>query len=309
MRKWTLACAAALLAAQAMAAAAECKLVRIEEWAVRTERNLPIIDGEINGNKVGILIDTGSQRSFVTRSAVARMMLTRTNVGTTGLESARLEELRIGPAKRRNWDVLISPEQDFGTQVVSLVLGYDFFANMDVEFDLAARSVRLFQARGCEASPLAYWTDQQPGEVLQQQQQDSAEVLVNVTVNGRPVLAILDTGASVSALTTEEAVRLGIGGKSPGVTVAGCSIGVGRPALDYWSAPFESFAIGNEIIRNPTLRIAAFARAAQPQMILGNDFLRAHRIFVANSQHKVYFTYAGGTVFPIGNDKTCHDLR
>src|SRR5260370_40766042 len=93
----------AVMAGHAVAAAADCKLIRIEEWPVHLERNLPIIDGEINGNKVGILIDTGSERSFVTRSAVARIALNRANVGTTGLESARIEELRLGPAKRGDW--------------------------------------------------------------------------------------------------------------------------------------------------------------------------------------------------------------
>jgi len=321
MGKWIIGWLALLAVGPAAAAASDCKLIRIEEWPVRMERNLPIIDGEINGNKVAILIDTGSQRSFVTRSAVARMMLTRTNVGTTGLESVRLEELRIGPAKRKDWNVLISPEQDFGAQVVSLILGYDFFAAVDFEFDLANRVVRLFRARDCAGSPLAYWTDAKPVEA---QVLGNGEILVSVAVNGRPMLAVLDSGASVSALTMAESVRLGVNARTDGVVTAGCSIGVGRPALDYWSAPFQSFAIGNEVIRNPTLRIADFTRetivnqvggrqasrfAEQPQMILGMDFLRAHRVFVSNSQRKMYFTYAGGTVFPTGTDKTCHDLR
>ncbi len=33
------------------------------------------------------------------------------------------------------------------------------------------------------------------------------------------------------------------------------------------------------------------------EMLLGVDFLRAHRVFVAHSQRKLYFTYAGGPVF------------
>ena len=32
-------------------------------------------------------------------------------------------------------------------------------------------------------------------------------------------------------------------------------------------------------------------------MILGVDFLRAHRVYVAHSQRKVHFTYVGGPVF------------
>jgi hypothetical protein len=32
-------------------------------------------------------------------------------------------------------------------------------------------------------------------------------------------------------------------------------------------------------------------------MLLGADFLRAHRVLVAHSQRKLYFTYTGGPVF------------
>ena len=32
-------------------------------------------------------------------------------------------------------------------------------------------------------------------------------------------------------------------------------------------------------------------------MLLGADFLHAHRVLVAHSQRKIYFTYAGGPVF------------
>lgn len=33
------------------------------------------------------------------------------------------------------------------------------------------------------------------------------------------------------------------------------------------------------------------------QMMIGADFLLSHRVYVANSQHKLYFTYIGGPVF------------
>ncbi|MEA1674201.1 hypothetical protein [Nitrospirillum sp. BR 11163] len=36
-----------------------------------------------------------------------------------------------------------------------------------------------------------------------------------------------------------------------------------------------------------------------PDMLLGLDFLRAHRMFVAHSQHRIYFTYVGGPVFQV----------
>ena len=32
-------------------------------------------------------------------------------------------------------------------------------------------------------------------------------------------------------------------------------------------------------------------------MLIGADFLRAHRVLVSHSQRKMYFTYLGGPVF------------
>ena len=128
------------------------------------------------------------------------------------------------------------------------------------------------------------------------------------------MLALLDTGAAASALSMSEAARLGVTTKTSGAAAAGCSVGIGRKPVDYWSGAFESFAIGNEVIRNPTLRFADVLSntgpfANVPRMVLGVDFLRTHRVYVAHSQRKLYFTYTGGTVFPVDAAKGCQDLR
>jgi hypothetical protein len=68
-------------------------------------------------------------------------------------------------------------------------------------------------------------------------------------------------------------------------------------------ARFDTVAIGNELIRDPKLRmqdyVADMARSRQepPDLILGADFLKTHRVFVSRSQDKVYFSYTGGQVF------------
>jgi predicted aspartyl protease len=320
MKNWMFFAAAAALAGAAAAAPQDCKLVRIEEWPVRLERNLPIIDGEINGKKVGILLDTGAERSMMTRSAATRLMLSRYEpslrlyaVGTDKpIEAVLIDELRIGPAMRKNWSVLLAPEHDFGGEI-SLILGEDFFSAVDVELDFPNRAVRLYQPKDCAGVSLAYWATSGggAGEVALQA---GAKTVFTVSVNGRPMLALLDTGAPASALAGAEAARFGVTTKSTGVAIAGCSVGIGRKPVDYWSGPFESFAIGNEVIRNPTLRFGEVLTSTGPfvdvpRMVLGVDFLRTHRVYVARSQRKLYFTYTGGTVFPMEAAKGCQDLR
>ena len=79
-----LAASAAIGLAMAGNAAAEtpkCKLVRIAEWPVRVDHYRPVVDGAINGQKIGILIDTGAAMSLVGRSAATRLGLTRYETG------------------------------------------------------------------------------------------------------------------------------------------------------------------------------------------------------------------------------------
>jgi predicted aspartyl protease len=307
------------LAVAAGAAHAECKLVRIQEWTVRLEHNLPVMDGEINGKKVGILIDTGAERSFVTRSAAARLMLSRYDASAKGMypvpgdrpvEAVQIEELKIGGATRKNWNVGLASAQDFGSEV-ALVLGEDFLSATDVELDLPNRAIRLFDARDCQGVSLAYWAKGVAGQAALE---TGSGTMFAVAVNGQPLHAAFDTGSTVSALTVTEAARFGMTPKTPGVVAGGCSTGIGRKPVDYWSAPFDSFAIGDETIRNPTLRFGDILKspppfAVLPQMLLGTDFLRAHRVYVARSQKKLYFTYTGGTVFPADAAKGCQDVR
>jgi tetratricopeptide (TPR) repeat protein len=79
------------------------------------------------------------------------------------------------------------------------------------------------------------------------------------------------------------------------------SVGFGATFQTY-IAPFASFKIGDEEVKNTRLRIGAldFRNA---DMLIGPDFFLAHRIYVANSQHKLYFTYNGGPVFNLSGAK------
>jgi hypothetical protein len=46
------------LASSTAAQTQRCKLVLIAEWPLRAEQYRPVIDGAINGQKIGILLDT-----------------------------------------------------------------------------------------------------------------------------------------------------------------------------------------------------------------------------------------------------------
>ena len=321
------AAAIGIAAAGIASAQSKCKVGRIAEWPLRAESYRPVFDGAINGQKVGILIDTGSAMNYVRRSAAARLGLTRhqtasTVIGIGGEEQAEyvhIEEFRIGEGVRKGWQVLTAGEGSFSDDV-AVTLGDEYFQQVDIEFDMAHKIVRLFETRDCEGVSLAYWATTGPaGEVPIE---SGSKIWLTVSINGQPVRAGLDSGSSASMLSKADAARLGVTPESPGTVAGGCVLdGLGGTRqIDSWIGQFESFSVGNERIRNPKIRFSdlwknmAYAEtgsrlptrlAGRPDMLLGSDFLRAHRVLVARSQRKMYFTYAGGTVFPSNPWKAC----
>jgi clan AA aspartic protease (TIGR02281 family) len=304
--------------------AARCQLVRVAEWPVNLERNRAVVDGSINGHPVGVLIDTGASRTVIARSAAERLGLDRVDAGIqfygiggrSRAELTEIEEFRLGDAVHKNWRVLVAGEQPM--RDVAVILGEDFFENLDLELDFGNKVMRLFQPRDCDKASLAYWAPDTPPLKMA----TVRRVTVDAEVNGVPLLAMIDTGATRSTLDLGAARRAGVTPLSAGVTSGGCVAGIGRKPLDAFIAPIERFAIGDEIIRDARIPMANMAghltreeigshipkSLDMPEMLLGVDFLLAHRVFVSHAQRAVYFTHNGRTpVFDNRPSPTCSE--
>jgi len=318
-----LASSALALAVADPATASTCQLGKIAEWPLRIERNKLIVDGAVNGQKVGVLIDTGATTTLILRPAAIRLGLTRHDVrrtrifgvgGESNVEYSIVDEFRVGETVRKNWRVLVAGERDIGSDV-AVILGEDFLQAVDVEFDLAHRKLRLFQPTGCEGVSLAYWASAGAGEVeFEPLEASRSQIVVPIRINDQPLKAMLDSGASVSILDKADAERLGVTPRTPGVVPVGAGVGLGAKSIDTWIGPFRSFTIGDETIRDTELRFTDWHANASyvytgsrlrtqlqglSSMLLGADFLRAHRLLIAHSQRKIYFTYTGGPIFQL----------
>jgi predicted aspartyl protease len=308
----------------AAAGSSSCKLVRIAEWPVKVDGNQVVVQGAINGQPVGVQLDTGAVKSFIWRSAAARLRLARDSSksyrsfgigGESEADAAYVDELRIGEALNKDLRIAVVQGAMDRQDNIALLLGVDFLQNFEIEFDLLHNAVRLYQARDCDGVRLAYWGD--AGELPME---SNVRPVMTVKINGEPIRALLDSGASRSILADLDARRLGFTPETPGVVPGGCISGIGAKRMDTWIGQFRSFEVGNEMINDPKMYFAdlwrdnRYARtgshlpqriAGLPDMLLGADFLRAHRVLVANSQRKVYFSYAGGPVFPTRQGKPC----
>jgi clan AA aspartic protease (TIGR02281 family) len=299
--------------------ASGCKFGRIAEWPVRIEHGHLITDGTINGKAIAVLLDTGAMRTMIPRAAAARLDLTRKGTlggkmygvgGESIVDTTIVDEFRVGQFARKDLPMFVTGEHDLGADVL---LGEDFYRQFDVEFDLAAEMVRLYRPENCATSLLAYWAGANVGMVEFDRIHDSRpEIVLTVEINGRPIKALLDSGAPGSLLDKGEAARVGVTPETPGVVAGPVQYGLGGGSVPSWVGSFASFTIGNETIRDTEIVFADVFKGVAiksigsnipvkleglPSMLLGYDFLRSHRVLIAHSQRMIYFTYNGGPVF------------
>ena len=262
-------------------------------------------------------------KSLILRTSAMRLNLPRREAqgyrmygvgGETKVEIASVDEFKLGEVAVKDMHLFVAGENLLGNGV-DVLLGEDFLQRFDIEFDLANERVRLFQPKDCEGVSLAYWTKEVVGEVeIQPVHDERPRITFTVHLNGKPIEAFLDSGASTSIISKEDAAAVGVTPESPEVVAGRPFRGLGAKTVDSWTGTFQSFAIGNESIPDVRIRFADLFKdatysatgsriskkiAQTPPMVLGADFLRSHRMLVSHSQRKLYFTYTGGPVFRV----------
>ena len=291
-------------------ARADCIASKLADLPVTMRGLSPLVHVKINSKDATLLLDSGAFFSTLQPGSIEKFGLTKAEspggiysrgMGgkSVALMVGRADTFDIANSHFHKADFFVF-ESGFGRDADGL-LGQNLLGVADIEYDLANGMVRLFQPRGCDHTRMAYWVTDQPYSVLDFQPLSNGEATPEaiVDVNGVPVRAVFDTGSPVSMLSLERASKGGVKPSGPGVIEAGYMGGISSHAhVKSWVGPFDSVKLGDgEEIRNVRLRFGDIALPHDSQMLLGDDFFLSHRVFVAYSQRKMYFTYNGGQVF------------
>lgn len=298
------------LAGTAPCAVESCD-VKIAELPVSMSGLKPLVHAKINGSDALFVADSGAFFDSLNSAAAARYQLHLEPApyglklaGVGGEAQAWLTTVKtftLANVDLADMTFVVGGD-DLGAGAVG-VIGQNIFRLFgDVEYDLAHGAIRLVRTKGCAGVSMAYWAKSQPAyEIdIDKASAEFPHTTGRAYVNGVEIRVLFDTGASHSVLTLDAAKRAGVTPDSAGVTAAGELHGVGPRSVKTWIAPFASFRIGNEEVRNTHLRFGDVEiRSAHlgVDMLLGVDFFLSHHIYVANSQRKLYFTYNGGPVF------------
>lgn len=310
--------AAVFVTVAALPAHARCQVENVAAIPVAIDHSQLLARGAIDGHPVRVLIDTGSNMSLIWRSAAERLGLRLVGAprmrlfglgGESSVEATFVEELRVEnfTVKGRRFPVAGDRPSN-----VDFILGEDFLSRDSVEFDVGHGVIRTMETTGCTPAELPYWSKTYSMVDLVASPLGAQAIRVNVVLNGHAVLALIDSGSSVSLIAKSVADSIGVHYVSTGDEV----VGIGKRSLQIWVADVQSFRLGDESINNTQLRVAQLgkyqttvrigsripvAAVSEPGMLLGIDFLRTHHILVDNATRKMVFTYEGGPVFQVSD--------
>jgi hypothetical protein len=304
--------AAALLAP----AHARCHMGDVVVLPVAADTTRLVTRGALDGRPVRVLLDTGSYMSFLWRSAAERLGLRlipgpRARLfglgGETPVVATLVDELAVQSFTVKRFRLPVAGDLPSS---VDLIFGEDFLGRRSVEFDVRHKAVRMITTAGCAPAELPYWSKTYSVADLIGSPLEERAIRVDVLLNGERLRALIDSGSSVSLVDKSIADSAGLHYVRSEAEV----VGIGHHSLQTWVADVRSFKLGDESIEKTQLRVAQLGKYQtmaetgsripapnrnEPDMLLGMDFLRAHRVLIDNTTRKMVFTYEGGPVFQI----------
>jgi tetratricopeptide (TPR) repeat protein/predicted aspartyl protease len=268
----------------------------------------PVIPAKINNADVHFVIDSGAFFSMITQATADEFQL-KTRMAPFGLRVngvgggtypsvATVKTFALANIEVPNVEFLVGGS-GAGSGSVGL-LGQNVLEKWDVEYNLAQGMIRLMKVEDCHKAMLAYWVKpDEPYTLIDIARTTPLKPLTMgaAYVNGEKIRVAFDTGAAMSMITRKAAERAGIKLDAPDVVDAGLVAGIGRGMVKSYIVRVASFKFaGGEEIKQTRIRVGE-SDLDFTDMLIGADFFLSHRIFVANSQNKLYFTYNGGPVF------------
>ncbi len=281
--------------------------VKVAELPVRMVGMRAMATVVINGQDVPLFVDTGAFFSFLNEAAAAQLDLATHRqsglrvqglVGGVSVKLTTVEHLKLSKGSLTNVDFIVGGNE-MGSGSMGLI-GRNLLNFADTEYDLAHGMIRfVYPNDECEKTNMAYWADD-PGTVASvdllydfDREFNRQALRATARLNGKDVDVMFDTGATTT-VSLDAAKKAGV--KEHDMTPEGDMYGAGRATARQWTAAFEHFELGGEVINNNRLEVADFD-LNDAEMLVGVDFFLSHHVYVSAQQKRMYFTYNGGPVF------------
>jgi tetratricopeptide (TPR) repeat protein/predicted aspartyl protease len=262
-----------------------------------------LVPVQLGDQPTALALDTGGVWGVLqsdVAAGLARHKATFQVQGAAGKAMWRYVEvptLQIGALHGKDVQFYVGGNQGIDKSKMAGTLGANVLSRYDLEIDPRLGKVNFFEHNRCGGN-LAYWNTADAASLSFDL--DDHLITLPVLLDGKPMRALLDTGATVSMLDLDTAQdSFGLTPKSAGVEEAGSSTALSGQTLRMYSYRFKSLQIGGITFTNPLLtlgksQIYGIVRAQMgvhaPQLILGMHELRMLHIYIAYRDHKLYLS-------------------
>lgn len=281
-----------------------CGMLMLAEMPVTMAGGVPLVLVTIAGRPATMVLDTGAQRTLLTKSAVTRLGLRSdarqiTVISGVGGSSRNfptiLTGFNVGGQRLADQTALALPFDlpSIAGLTVDGLLGVDVLGRFELDLDLPHRRVALYGGRLCPGEAIAL-----PGPLdeLPVPRINRNRLVITAKLDGTPMSALLDTGAAGMIVMTPAMRRAGTRPESLQADPTVVLSGVGPAPVRARQHRFTSLALGSETLDHPLIEVTEpltgdswwqFLEPEDDDMIIGSAYLATHRFWFAYPRRRV----------------------
>ncbi len=282
-------------------AAAACRVETLARVPVTVAGRSPLVTVQVDDQPARFILDTGAERSVVSEAAVRRLGLPRDQwVGTTmsgigGVDrrpNALPRSLSLAGVKlvrntlNHDTSLVVTPGlRGVSPDAADGLLGRDYLFAFDLDLNMPDRVLGLEAVHGCSGSFLP-WNS--PYAAVPVTEVVGAAVVMPVSLDGRPLRALLDSGASSSLLAAPGMFKLGLDVAHVADDPSDVVSGLGPRSVVMRRHRFASLAVADQVADRPEVWVAPVHLSPIVDMLLGMDWLLDHRVWISNATRQVF---------------------
>ena len=256
---------------------------------------------QLNGENFDFIVDTGGAATSLSSATADKLGLPRHPQnhsaqvafgGAVVTQYVTAEHLLIGTLNAYKFNFAVLPNGVL--KGIDGLIAPDILAANDVDFDFGNGKFSIFSQSHCYGG-VVYWTKTGFAQVPFRFD-EAHHIALDVSVDGKPTYAALDTGAPQSIMSLEYAERtFGIEPNSPDLKLVPLDRTGGRHFYHY---PFKALSFNGVVISDPDIFLIPDAESDtlgggdRPKMLVGLSVLGRLHLYIAYGEHNLYVTGA-----------------